>query len=140
MAKDKKGELFPDKKRNEGKTHAMILWTRRSAFFLAFCAFIAMFLMSFDFRAYSDVKMIIIAAIKGLGAALLFWLAGLIIGNIFLKGLITDVPADQEHLLDGGLLQRIYLYQERLNHDMDGNVIQIDPVNDMIVRKKPESR
>jgi len=138
MAKNKREELFPDKNRNDLKASAMVLWTRRSAFFLAFCAFIAMFLMSFDFGAYSDIKMIIIATIKGLGAALLFWLAGLIMGNILLKGLITDVPADQEHLLDGGLLQRIYLYQERLNHDMDGNIIQIDPVTEMIIRKKAE--
>jgi hypothetical protein len=136
MAKD--DDKVPDKKGRDLKTYAMVLWTRRSAFFLAFCAFIAMFLVSFDFGAYSDVKVIIISTVKGLGAALLFWLAGLIIGNIFLKGLITDVPADQEHLLEGGLLQRIYLYQERLNHDMDANVIQVDPVTEMIVRKKPE--
>ncbi len=118
------------------KAAAMVLWTKRSAFFLGACAFIVMFLLSYDYDDYSDTKMIMIAAIKGFCAALLFWIAGLIIGNIFLKGLVTDIPVDQTHLIDGGILQRIYLYQQRLNYDMDGNIIQIDPRNDTIVKTK----
>jgi hypothetical protein len=50
--------------------------------------------------------------------------------------LVTDIPVDQTHLIDGGILQRIYLYQQRLNYDMDGNVIQIDPRNDTIVKTR----
>jgi len=118
------------------KAAAMVLWTRRSAFFLGACAFVVMFLLSFDFEDYMDTMMIVIAVIKGAGAALLFWMAGLIIGNIFLKGLVTDIPVDQNHLIEGGILQRIYMYQQRLNYDMDGNIIQIDPRNDTIVKTK----
>jgi len=118
------------------KAAAMVLWTKRSAFFLGACAFIVMFLLSYDYENYLDTMMIVIAVIKGLCAALLFWIAGLIIGNIFLKGLVTDIPVDQTHLIDGGILQRIYLYQQRLNYDMDGNIIQIDPRNDTIVKTK----
>jgi len=118
------------------KSAAMVLWTKRLAFFLGICAFFVMLLLSYDFENYLDTKMIVIAVIKGLCAALLFWIAGLIIGNIFLKGLVTDIPVDQTHLIDGGILQRIYLYQQRLNYDMDGNIIQIDPRNDTIVKTK----
>jgi len=118
------------------KAAAMVLWTKRTAFFLGACAFIVMFLLSYDFGNYQDTKMIIIAAVKGACAALLFWIAGLIIGNIFLRGLVTGIPVDQSHLIDGGILQRIYLYQQRLNYDMDGNIIQIDPRNDTIVKTK----
>ncbi|MDR0331481.1 MAG: hypothetical protein LBH93_07230 [Chitinispirillales bacterium] len=125
-----------DGEEHVNKASAMVLWTKRSAFFLGFCAFVVMFLLSYDFENYFDTKVIAIAMIKGLGAGLLFWVAGLIIGNIFLKGLVTDVPVDQNHLVDGGILQRIYLYQQRLNYDMDGNVIQIDPRNDTIVKNK----
>jgi len=118
------------------KSAAMVLWTKRSAFFLGVCGFVVMFLLSFDFENYLDTKMVLISFTKGMCAALLFWLAGLIIGNIFLKGLITDIPVDQNHLIDGGILQRIYMYQQKLNYDMDGNVIQIDPRNDTIVTTK----
>jgi len=122
------------------KAAAMVVWTKRTAFFLGFCAFIVMFLVSYDFENYFDTKVIIISVVKGFGAALLFWMAGLIIGNIFLKGLITDIPVNQDHLVDGGLLQRIYLYQQRLNYDQDGNVIQVDPRTDTIVRKNVKSK
>jgi hypothetical protein len=118
------------------KSAAMVMWTKRSAFFLGACAFIVMFLLSFDFENYQDMTMVLIAVIKGLCAALLFWIAGLIIGNIFLRGLVTGVPVDQNHLIEGGILQRIYMYQQRLNYDMDGNIIQIDPRNDTIVKTK----
>jgi hypothetical protein len=127
---DEEEEEQPD------KSAPMVLWTKRTAFFLGVCAFAVMFLLSYDFTNYLETKMIIIAFVKGLCAGLLFWLAGLIIGNIFLRGLVTDVPVDQTHLIDGGILQRIYLYQQRLNYDMDGNVIQIDPRNDTIVKTK----
>ena len=123
------------------KAAGMVLWTKRMAFFLGFCAFIVMFLLSFDYENYMATRTIVISTVKGLCAGLLFWIGGLIIGNILLKGLITDVPIDQSHLVDGGLLQRIYLYQQRLNYDMeDGNVIQIDPRNDMIVKSKPKAK
>jgi len=117
------------------KAAGMLLWTRRLAFFLGFCGFVVMFLVSFDFDDYFNYSVIIIATVKGLGTAMLFWMAGLIIGNIFLKGLITDIPVDQDHLLEGGMLQRIYLYQQLLNYDQDGNVIQVDPRTDTIVRR-----
>lgn len=125
-----------EEEENPDKAAAMVLWTKRSAFFLGVCAFIVMFLLSFDFDNYQDTMMVVIAAIKGFCAALLFWIAGLIIGNIFLRGLVTDIPVDQNHLIDGGILQRIYAYQQRLNYDMDGNIIQIDPRNDTIVKTR----
>jgi hypothetical protein len=140
MAEYDEDDAFDDDEEEEeeqpDKSAAMVLWTRRSAFFLGFCAFGVMFLLSYDFANYLDTKMIIIAFVKGFCAGLLFWIAGLIIGNVFLKGLVTDIPVDQTHLIDGGVLQRIYLYQQRLNYDMDGNVIQIDPRNDTIVRTR----
>lgn len=122
------------------KARGMVVWTRRTAFFLGFCAFVVMFLVSYDFDNYTAAKTIAVSAVKGLCAGLLFWIAGLITGNIFLKGLITDVPVDQSHLVDGGILQRIYLYQQKLNYDLDGNVIQVDPRTDTIVRKNVKNK
>ncbi|MDR2592075.1 MAG: hypothetical protein LBC59_04645 [Chitinispirillales bacterium] len=118
------------------KAAAMVLWTKRLAGFLGICGFFVMLLLSYDFEDYADTMMIVVALIKGSCAALLFWLAGLIIGNIFLRGLVTGIPVDQNHLIDGGILQRIYTYQQQLNYDMDGNIIQIDPRTDTIVKTR----
>ena len=118
------------------KAAAMVLWTKRLAAFLGVCGFFVMFLLSYDFEDYADTMMIVTAMIKGACALLLFWIAGLIIGNIFLRGLVTGIPVDQNHLIDGGILQRIYTYQQQLNYDMDGNIIQIDPRTDTIVKTK----
>ncbi|MDR3011805.1 MAG: hypothetical protein LBU70_01165 [Chitinispirillales bacterium] len=120
---------------SENKAAAMVVWTKRTAFFLGFCAFIVMFLVSYDFMNFFDTKVIVVSIIKSLCAFLLFWVGGLIIGNILLKGLIADIPVDQAHLVDGGILQRVYLYQQRLNYDLDGNVILVDPRTDQVVRK-----
>jgi len=133
---DDEEEEEDDDEELSDKAAAMIMWTKRTAFFLGSCAFMVMFLLSYDFENYQDAKMIAIAVIKGVCAALLFWIAGLIIGNIFLRGLVTGVPVDQNHLIEGGILQRIYMYQQRLNYDMDGNIIQIDPRNDTIVKTR----
>jgi hypothetical protein len=138
--KHEEDDLSEEEEMSANKASEMIQWTRRLAFLLGFSAFIVMFLVSYDFENYFDTKVIIISSVKGLGAALLFWIAGLIIGNIFLRGLVTDIPVNQEHLVDGGLLQRIYLYQQRLNYDQDGNVIQVDPRTDTIVRKNVKSK
>jgi hypothetical protein len=141
VSKQDKDEYEEDEEGSEGEDEGrervaeMVVWTKRCAFFLGFCAFVVMFLLSHDFENYFDTKVIIVSTVKAFCAGLLFWVGGLIIGNILLKGLITDIPVKQEHLLDGGLLQRIYIYQQRLNYDLDGNVIQVDPRTDTIVRK-----
>jgi len=137
---DDDDDLREEEEASENKAAEMIQWTKRLASFLGICAFIAMFLVSYDFENYFDTGVIIKSTIMGLGAALLFWVAGLIIGNIFLRGLVTDIPVSQEHLVDGGLLQRIYLYQQHLNYDQDGNVIQVDPRTDTIVRKNVNAK
>jgi hypothetical protein len=137
---DGESESASGSKSVSNKAAGMVVWTRRTAFFLGFCAFVVMFLVSYDFDNYTAAKTIAVSAVKGLCAGLLFWIAGLITGNIFLKGLITDVPVDQSHLVDGGILQRIYLYQQKLNYDLDGNVIQVDPRTDTIVRKNVKNK
>jgi len=39
--------------------------------------------------------------------------------------LVTDVPPDPAHLVEGGILQRIYLYQQSLFPESRGNTLQI---------------
>ena len=120
----------------EQRTASMVKWTKRSAFLLGLCAFGVTFLVSFDFENYFDAGVILTAGIKGAGAGVIFWLTGLVIGNIFLKGLVADVPVDPSNLVEGGILQRLYLYQKRLDPYLTGNAnvieveVLIDPKKD----------
>jgi hypothetical protein len=110
------------------RTASMVKWTKRSAFLLGLCAFGVTFLVTFDFDNYFDAGVILSSGIKGMAAGVLFWLSGLVIGNIFLRGLVTDVPVDPSNLVEGGVLQRLYLYQKRLDPYLtdNANVIQVE--------------
>jgi len=112
--------------RPKQRTASMVKWTKRSAFLLGLCAFGVTFLVSFQYDNYFDAGMILFSGIKGMAAGVLFWLTGLVIGNIFLKGLVTDVPVDPSNLVEGGILQRLYLYQKRLDPYLTGNANVID--------------
>ena len=114
------------------RTASMVKWTKRTAFLLGLCAFGVTFLVSFHYENYMDVGMILSSGIKGMAAGVIFWLAGLVIGNIFLKGLVTDVPVDPSNLIEGGVLQRLYLYQKRLDPYLTGNanVIEVEVMID----------
>jgi len=74
----------------------------------------------------------------------MFWLAGLVMGNIFLKSLVSDVPVDPSNLVEGGILQRVYLYQKRLDPYLTGsaNVITIDvkPEEKKDAKKKDDAK
>jgi len=114
------------------RTASMVKWTKRTAFLLGLCAFGVTFLVTFQYDNYMDVGMILTAGIKGMAAGVMFWLTGLVIGNIFLKGLVADVPVDPSNLVEGGVLQRLYLYQKRLDPYLSGNanVIEIEVLID----------
>lgn len=53
------------------------------------------------------IESIAIAIIKALIGGGLFWFAGYILGDIFFKGVLTDIEIDKINYLDGGLVQRI---------------------------------
>ncbi|MCL2690001.1 MAG: hypothetical protein FWE57_09190 [Chitinispirillia bacterium] len=110
------------------RTASMVKWTKHTAFLLGLCAFGVTFLVSFQYDNYMDVGMILFCGIKGMGAGVMFWLSGLVIGNIFLKGLVNDVAVDPSNLVEGGVLQRLYLYQKRLDPYLSDNadVIQVE--------------
>ncbi|MFP4163365.1 MAG: hypothetical protein ACLFVE_05250 [Chitinispirillaceae bacterium] len=113
----------------------MAKWTKRLANILATGAFLITLLICYDFVNPYSIGTIIAALIKASIAGLMFWFAGMIISDILLKGVVSDVPPDPEHLVEGGILQRIYLYQQSLVPGSKENILIIQNADD---EKKPK--
>jgi hypothetical protein len=43
-----------------------------------------------------------------LGGAALLWIVGIVIADILVKGIITDIDIDRKNLVEGGLLQQVH--------------------------------
>ncbi|MDR0307731.1 MAG: hypothetical protein LBI42_12965 [Chitinispirillales bacterium] len=125
--KEKEKQLSNRKLTPAERTASMVKWTKRTAALLGLSAFGVTFLVNFEFEIF-EAAPILSAGLKGTAAGVIFWFTGLIVGNIFLKSLVSDVPADPSNLVEGGILQRVYLYQKRLDPYLNGNanVIQVE--------------
>ncbi|MFW5784992.1 MAG: hypothetical protein ACOCW1_02295 [Chitinispirillaceae bacterium] len=88
-------------------------------------AFVITLLVCYDYVDPYSIGTALSAVIKASVSGVLFWFAGLIISDIILKGLVSDIQPDSEHLVEGGLLQRIYLFQQSLVPGSGGNSIRI---------------
>jgi hypothetical protein len=53
------------------------------------------------------------ALIRALFGASAFWVIGIVIADIFLKGVVTEVDVDRKCLVDGGVLQQLHTAKER---------------------------
>jgi hypothetical protein len=91
----------------------MIAWIKRIASILAIATFFVLLLLglvssqSFSWEAFAP------AFVRAFAGAALFWIVGIIIGDIVLKGVITDIEIDQKNLIEGGLLQQVHAIKER---------------------------
>lgn len=103
----------------------MVRWTKRLARIMAAGAFVVTLLVCYDYVDPYSIGTALSAVIKACISGALFWFAGLIISDILLKGLVSDIQPDPEHLVEGGLLQRIYLHQQSLIPGSRGNSIMI---------------
>ncbi len=103
----------------------IVRWTKRLAMFLAATVFFIILAASYDFTDPYSLHNLVNSSVKALAAGLLFWFAGLIVCDIFLKGIVTDIPTDSSDLVDGGILQRIYLQQHNSDPDGVGNKVVI---------------
>ena len=91
----------------------MVFWIKRIATILGFTAFFGIMLLNLAYAEDPFEPVWIISALlkASLGAAL-FWFAGFIVGDIFLKGVLTDIEFEKNHLLEGGILQQIQTKQK----------------------------
>jgi len=75
--------------------------------FLAYAAFILIFLAGYDFMGTFTLETITPLILKALFGAVLFWFSGIIIGDILMRGVVEDIDAEKLNPLEGGLEQRI---------------------------------
>ncbi|MDG5815865.1 hypothetical protein QA601_12305 [Chitinispirillales bacterium ANBcel5] len=95
----------------------MILWIKRFAWVISVSVFFATLLISMDFSNFFNLANVLGAVIKAMIAASFFWFVGFIFGDIFVKGLIGDIPFDKKNLVEGGLLQNVTTLQLRLQQN-----------------------
>jgi len=75
--------------------------------FLAYSAFILVFLAGYDFTGTFTLESITPLILKALFGAVLFWFSGIIIGDILMRGIVEDIDSEKLEPLEGGFEQRI---------------------------------
>jgi hypothetical protein len=86
----------------------MIYWIKRTAFILGVGAFFIVFFLGIDFADIFNPETLAVALLKGIAGAALFWTMGFIIGDIVLKGIVTDAQTDENDTAEGGIIQRLH--------------------------------
>jgi hypothetical protein len=105
----------------------MIYWIKRLARILGIVSFFCVFFVSVDPTDPFNVSNALIASMKGLTGAFLFWGAGFVIADIIIKGLVTDLRTEGNDILEGGLLQRIHATKETLSPDTNSGEDNASP-------------
>jgi hypothetical protein len=75
--------------------------------FLAYSAFILIFLAGYDFGGRFTLETVTPLILRALLGAVLFWFSGIIIGDIIIRGIVEDIDLDKLEPLEGELEQRI---------------------------------
>jgi len=75
--------------------------------FLAYGAFIVIFLSGYDFTGTITIESIAPIILKSLFGAVLFWFLGIIIGDIIVRGIVEDIDKSKLDPLEGGFEQLI---------------------------------
>jgi hypothetical protein len=112
----------------------MAFWIKRTARILGVVTFFVVFFIGLDPAHPFDSHIVIIAFLKGVAGAILFWFAGFILGDIVFKGLVTGVSTGEPDAIDGGLIQRIH--DEKMRNDPDVTV----PKKALLAEKKKEKK
>jgi hypothetical protein len=75
--------------------------------FLACLAFLFIFFSGYDFAGTFTIDTIAPTVFKAVLGAMLFWISGMIIGDIVLRGIVEDIDHEKLDPLEGGFEQRI---------------------------------
>ena len=86
----------------------MVFWIKRFATILGLLTFFVVLITNVNYSDPLNVETLLPALIKAFVGATLFWLAGIIVGDILIKNVITDIDTVKDDLIDGGILQRVY--------------------------------
>ena len=92
----------------------MVVWIKRIAAILGISTFFVLLLLGIASSQAFTWESFVPACTRAIAGAALFWIFGIIIGDILLKGIVTDVEVDDKALIEGGLLQQVHAVKERI--------------------------
>jgi hypothetical protein len=69
--------------------------------------FFMLFIVSLTRGNEYTLQLLSLSLIRAVVGASLAWVVGIVIADILLKGVLSDIEGDQKSLIEGGLLQRV---------------------------------
>ncbi len=81
---------------------------KQVAVLVAILVFITILLVGYRFDLPLTMELLVPLLIKSCIGAALFWIGGLIIGDIIVKGIVEDIDTEKLEPLHGGFEQRIH--------------------------------
>jgi hypothetical protein len=91
----------------------MIYWIKRFASILGITAFFSLLFIGILSSGQFSWGSLVPACARALGGGCLLWIAGMVIADILVKGIITDIEIDRKGIVEGGLLQQVHAIQEK---------------------------
>jgi len=89
-------------------------WIKRFARITGTAVFFAVFLTAVDYADPFDLVTTGLAFLRALAAALLFWVAGYVLGDIIFKSVVETVSHADVPVFEGGLIQHAREESERM--------------------------
>lgn len=90
----------------------MIWVIRKCAALLSGAAFFCLLFSSLAASGACTWSSLAGAFVRASIGASLFWIVGIIVADILLKGIVTDMESSRENLVEGGLLQQAQAIKE----------------------------
>ena len=90
----------------------MIYWIKKIAMLLGMTVFFMVFVFSLMGGHEYSLQTLSLSLVRAVVGASLAWVVGIVIADILLKGVLSDIENDQKVLLEGGLLQRMQSLRE----------------------------
>lgn len=86
----------------------MVYWIRKCAALLGCTVFFALFFVGLAGSGEYSIAGLGGAFMRALFGASLAWVVGIVIADILLKAVLSDIAGDRNALVEGGLMQRIH--------------------------------
>jgi hypothetical protein len=91
----------------------MIYWIKKCASILGIAAFFVLLFTGIVSSGQFSWECFVPACARAFGGAALLWVLGIVVADILVKGIITDIEVDKECLVEGGLLQQVHAVREK---------------------------
>ena len=91
----------------------MIYWIKRFASIVCLAAFFILLFSGMASSGQFSWGSFIPACARAFGGAALLWIVGIVVADILVKGIITDIEIDRKCIVEGGLLQQVHAIRKK---------------------------